>query len=59
MKFTKYTEKGKLEKYVNERTVITFMTSRNKIFVVKYKHNGKREYIRHLIDKGFKQKAGA
>lgn len=62
MKFIKYTEHGKLEKYVNERTVITFLTSTNKIFVLKRQHGGKQEYIKMLIDNGYSRatiKAGA
>jgi hypothetical protein len=62
MKFIKYTDKGKLEKYVNSRTVITFLTSRNKIFVLKRQHGGKQKYINMLIENGYSRvtmKAGA
>lgn len=61
MKFTKYSERGRIEKYVSERTVITFMVGRNTIFVSKKTHDGKREYINQLLEKGFtrKVKAGA
>lgn len=60
MKFIKYTDKGRLDKYVSERAVITFMRGQNKIFVVKRKHNGKREYINQLLNNGYKRivKAG-
>ncbi|MGN0805367.1 MAG: hypothetical protein ACI4MS_08295 [Candidatus Coproplasma sp.] len=59
MKFTKYSERGKIEKYVSERTVITFMTGRNKIFVVKRQHGGKREYIDMLLKIGYERKVKA
>lgn len=59
MKFTKFSEKGKIDKYVSERAVITFMTGRNKIFVVKRQHGGKREYINYLLDSGFTRKLKA
>lgn len=59
MKFTKYSEKGKIEKYVSESAVITFMTGRNKIFVTKRNHGGKREYIRLLLEQGYTRKAKA
>ena len=36
MKFTKFSENGRIDKYVSERVVITFLTSRNKIFVLKH-----------------------
>ena len=53
MKFVKFTERGKIEKYVSESAVITFMTGRNNIYFTKKKHGGKREYIQSLLDKGF------
>lgn len=59
MKFTKYGKNGKIDKYVSERTVITFMTGRNKIFVHKRKHGGKREYIKMLLESGYKRKEKA
>lgn len=61
MKFTKYNERGRIDKYVSDRTVITFLSGRNTIFVTKKKHDGKREYINQLLEKGFtrKVKAGA
>lgn len=59
MKFTKYSERGKIEKYVSERMVITFMVGRNTIFVTKKKHGGKAEYIKSLLDKGYTRKVKA
>lgn len=59
MKFTKYGKNGKIDKYVSERTVITFMTGRNKIFVIKRKHGGKQEYIKMLLKTGYKRKEKA
>lgn len=59
MKFVKFGERGKIEKYVNDRTVITFMTGRNKIFVIKKQHGGKREYINYLLENGFTRKLKA
>lgn len=61
MKFTLFTERGKIEKYVSETSVITFMVGRNQIYVNRKKHNGKREYINYLLEKGYtrKVKAGA
>lgn len=63
MKFIKYTKKGKIEKYVSERAVITFLKSRNKISVFKTRHDGKNEYVRYLLNSGYqraeKVKAGA
>ena len=59
MKFTKYSERGKIEKYVSERTVITFMVGRNTIFVSKKTHGGKAEYIKSLLEKGYTRKAKA
>lgn len=59
MKFVKFGEHGKIEKYVNERSVITFMTGRNKIFVIKRKHGGKREYINSLLERGYTRKIKA
>lgn len=29
MKFTKYSDRGRIDKYVNDRTVITFLSGRN------------------------------
>ena len=48
MKFIKFTERGRIDKYVSESAVITFIVSRDKIFVNKKKHAGKREYIEEL-----------
>lgn len=59
MKFTKYSERGKIEKYVSERTVITFMVGRNTIYVTKKKHGGKAEYIQKLLASGYKRKEKA
>lgn len=59
MKFIKFTSMGKIEKYVSQSAVITFMTSRNKIFVTKQKHGGKTEYIQNLIANGYERKIKA
>lgn len=59
MKFIKFTDRGKIEKYVSQNSVITFMTSRNKIFLTKKKHGGKTEYIQNLISKGYERKVRA
>lgn len=63
MKFIKYTERAKIEKYVNDREVITFTTTRDAIAMSRSKHGGKARYIQELIQDGYqravKAKAGA
>lgn len=59
MKFTKYSERGRIDKYVNDRTVITFLSGRNTIFVKREKHGGKEEYIQKLLASGYKRKVKA
>lgn len=59
MKLIKFTERGRIEKYVSESAVITFMVSRNNIYVNKKKHAGKREYIAELLGKGYMRTAKA
>lgn len=65
MKFIKYTDREKIEKYVNEREVITFITTRNTIDMTKQKHGGKLQHIQELLNDGYKRatkakaKAGA
>lgn len=63
MKFIKYTDRAKIEKYVNEREVITFTTTVNAIAMTRCKHNGKMQHIQDLINDGYKRavktKAGA
>lgn len=56
MKFIKYTNIGKIEKYVSESAVITFLISRNNISVYKKRHGGKSEYVRYLLNSGYKRK---
>ena len=63
MKYIKYTDRAKIEKYVNEREVLTFTTTVNTISMTRCKHNGKMKYIQELINDGYtkavKAKAGA
>ena len=63
MKFIKYTERAKIEKYVNEREVITFTTTVNAITMSREKHDGKTRRIQALLQEGYtraiKAKAGA
>ena len=63
MKFIKYTDRAKIEKYVNEREVITFTTTINTIAMTRSKHGGKLKQIQELLQEGFqratKTKAGA
>lgn len=56
MKFTKYSDRGRIDKYVNDRTVITFLSGRNTIFVKRETHGGKEEYIQKLLASGYKRK---
>lgn len=57
MKFLKYTDRGKVEKYVNDREVVTFMTTRNAITMTRYKHGGKTDYINQLLETGYTRAA--
>lgn len=59
MKFTKYSERGRIDKYVSDRTVITFLSGRNTIFVKREKHGGKSEYIQKLLASGYTRKVKA
>lgn len=63
MKYIKYTDRAKIEKYVNEREVITFTTTRDAIAMTRCKHGGKMRCIQELINDGYKRaikaKAGA
>lgn len=63
MKFLKYTEHGKIEKYVNDIEVITFTTTRNAITMSRFRHGGRTEYIQRLLKNGYQRtartKAGA
>lgn len=63
MKYIKYTDWEKIEKYVNDIEVVTFVTTRNTIQMSRFKHGGKAEYIRKLIKSGYtravKEKTGA
>lgn len=57
MKFVLFTEKGRIDKYVSEVAVVTFLKSRNKITVNKRQHSGKINYINLLMEKGYKRVA--
>lgn len=63
MKFIKYTDRGKIEKYVNEIMVVTFTTTRDTIKMTRIKHFNKERYIQGLLQEGYtrvvKVKAGA
>lgn len=63
MKFIKYTDRAKIEKYVNDREVITFTTTVNAISMTRCKHSGRRQHIQELLNNGYiravKTKAGA
>lgn len=63
MKFVKYTDYEKIEQYVNEYSVITFITTRDAIKLTRSRHSGKRQYIQGLLQAGYikaaKVKAGA
>ena len=63
MKYIKYTDRAKIEKYVNEREAITFTTTVNAISMTRCKHGGKMRHIQELIQDGYtravKAKAGA
>ena len=63
MKFIKYTDRAKIEKYVNEIMVVTFTTTRDAIKVTRVRHGNKHEYITQLIQDGYiratRTKAGA
>lgn len=63
MKFIKYTDHAKIEKYVNDREAITFTTTVNAITMTRCKHDGKTKYIQELLNNGYnrviKSKAGA
>ena len=59
MKLIKYTDRGRLEKYIAENTVITFAIGRSKIHSTKRKiredlrYSSKDEYIKALLRHGF------
>lgn len=63
MKFIKYTDFAKIEKYVNEIMVVTFTTTRDSIRMSRVRHGGKSEYITQLVKEGYtratRTKAGA
>lgn len=63
MKFIKYTDRAKIEKYVNEIEVITFTTTVNAITMSRCKHGGRTQQIQQLLQEGYtratKTKAGA
>lgn len=63
MKFIKYTERAKIEKYVNDIMVVTFTTTRNSIGYTRVRHGGKEQYIQELVKEGYtraeRTKAGA
>ena len=63
MKFIKYTERAKIEKYVNEIMVVTFTTTRDSIKFTRVRHGNKNAYIAQLLQDGYtraaRTKAGA
>ena len=63
MKFIKYTDRAKIEKYVNDIMVITFTTTRDAIQCTRARHGGKGRYVQELLQNGYtratKAKAGA
>ena len=63
MKFIKYTDRAKIEKYVNEIEVVTFVTTRNNIEMTRSRHGGRQQKIQELLNEGYtraiKTKAGA
>ena len=63
MKFIKYTDFAKIEKYVNEIEVVTFITTRNNIEMSRSRHGGRKNKIQELLQEGYtratRTKAGA
>lgn len=63
MKFIKYTDNAKIEKYVSEIGEITFITTRDAIKLTRSRHSGRGQYIQELLQAGYiratKAKAGA
>lgn len=63
MKFIKYTDNAKIEKYVNEIEVVTFVRTRNNIEMTRSRHGGRQQKIQELLQAGYtratKAKAGA
>lgn len=63
MKFIKFTDNAKIEKYVNEIEAITFITTRDAIRLTRSRHSGRGQYIQELLQAGYiratKAKAGA
>ena len=63
MKFIKYTDFAKIEKYVNEIEVVTFIRTRNSIEMVRSRHGGRQQKIKELLQEGYTRavmtKAGA
>lgn len=63
MKFIKYTDFAKIEKYVNDIDVVTFITTRNNIEMSRSRHRGRQQTIQELLQEGYtratKTKAGA
>ena len=61
MKLIKFTEHGRLEKYITDSTVITFAIGRSEIHSTKRKiredlrYNSKEEYISALLRNGFER----
>lgn len=64
MKLVKFTERGRLEKYITENTVITFAIGRSQIHSTKRKiredlrYSSKEEYIKALLRHGFEKSRG-
>ena len=63
MKYIKYTESAKIEKYVNDIMVVTFTTTRDAIRFTRVRHGNKNAYIAQLLKEGYtratRTKAGA
>lgn len=63
MKFIKYTDNAKIEKYVNEIEVVTFVRTRNNIEMTRSRHGGRQQKIQELLQAGYtraaRTKAGA
>ena len=63
MKFIKYTDNAKIEKYVNDLEVITFIRTRNNIEMQRSRHAGRCKVVQDLLNAGYtkatRTKAGA